>query len=220
MRAYWDGNEKPSIEAPVGDFFGLNLGDYIDFESAWIACSPGKSLNAYFAMPYRKGARITITNEGSRKVHAFYSNIDFVAVEKLPDDALYFHAQYHQEAPCQAIKSDGKNLDGKHNHVYCETHGRGQLIGVTLGVIQNAEGWWGEGDEMIFVDGRVDAGDHGHRIGGLLLRQLELRRTRGRASVFASPVRRAVDPEPGARRRALLLLPLPRARTRSRLRAT
>jgi hypothetical protein len=140
------------VETPVGDFFGLNLGDYVDFESAWIACSPGKSLNSYFAMPYRKGARITITNEGARKVHAFYSNIDFAAVEKLPDDALYFHAQYHQEVPCQPVKSDGKNLDGKFNHVYCETRGRGQLIGVTLGVIQNAEGWWGEGDEMIFVD--------------------------------------------------------------------
>ena len=152
MRAYWDGNDKPSVETPVGDFFGLNLGDYVDFESAWIACSPGKSLNSYFAMPYRKGARITITNEGARRVGAFYSNIDFVAVDQLPDDALYFHAQYRQQAPCQPVKSDGKNLDGRSNHVYCETHGRGQLIGVTLGVIQNADGWWGEGDEMIFVD--------------------------------------------------------------------
>ena len=152
MRAYWDGNEKPSIEVPVGDFFGLNLGDYVDFESAWIACSPGKSLNSYFAMPYRKGARITITNEGTRRVGAFYSNIDFAAVEQLPADALYFHAQYRQAAPCVAVKSDGKNLDGKLNHVYCETRGRGHLLGVTLGVVQNAEGWWGEGDEMIFSD--------------------------------------------------------------------
>ena len=113
---------------------------------------PASRLNSYFAMPYRKGARITITNEGARRIGAFYSNIDFAAMDKLPDDALYFHAQYHQEVPCQAVKSNGKNLDGKFNHVYCETHGRGQLIGVTLGVIQNAEGWWGEGDEMIFVD--------------------------------------------------------------------
>ena len=152
LRGYWDGNEKPSIETPVGDFFGLNLGDYVDFESAWIACSPGKSLNSYFAMPYRKGARLTVTNEGSRRVGAYYSNIDFAALDSLPDDALYFHASYRQQAPCTPIKSDGKNLDGKNNYVYCETRGRGHLLGVTLGVIQNAEWWWGEGDEMIFVD--------------------------------------------------------------------
>jgi len=136
----------------VGDFFGLNLGDYVNFESAWIACSPGKSLNSYFAMPYRKGARFTITNESAHRVGAFYSNIDYVALDSLPDDALYFHASYRQAAPCTAIKSDGKNLDGKFNYVYCETRGRGHLLGVTLGVVQNHEDWWGEGDEMIFVD--------------------------------------------------------------------
>jgi hypothetical protein len=151
LRAYWDGNEKPSIVSPVGDFFGLNLGDYVNFESAWIAVSPGKSLNAYFAMPYRKGAKLTITNEGTRRVGAFYSNIDFAAVEQLPADALYFHASARQATPCQPTPKD-KNLDGKDNYVFCETQGRGQLIGVTLGVIQNADGWWGEGDEMIFVD--------------------------------------------------------------------
>jgi hypothetical protein len=152
LRGYWDGQDKPSIETPVGDFFGLNLGDYVNFESAWIACSPGKSLNSYFAMPYRKGARFTITNESAHRVGAFYSNIDFVALDSLPDDALYFHASYRQAAPCTAIKSDGKNLDGKFNYVYCETRGRGHLLGVTLGVVQNHEDWWGEGDEMIFVD--------------------------------------------------------------------
>ena len=67
LRGYWDGNDKPSVEAPVGDFFGLNLGQYQIYESAYLACSPGKSLNCYFAMPYRSSARFTVTNEGKQR---------------------------------------------------------------------------------------------------------------------------------------------------------
>jgi hypothetical protein len=72
----------------------------------------------------------------------------------LPDDALYFHAQYRQNAPCVPVAPQGPkvNPDGKLNHVYLETRGRGHLMGVTLGVLQNANGWWGEGDDMIFID--------------------------------------------------------------------
>jgi hypothetical protein len=154
LRGYWDGNAKPSVEAPIGDFFGLNVGQYAIYESAYLACSPGKSLNCYFAMPYRKSARFTVTNEGKQDVGAFYSNIDYQTVSALPSDALYFHAQYRQAAPCVPVESAGPklNLDGRLNYVYCETRGRGHLMGVTLGVIENADGWWGEGDDMIFID--------------------------------------------------------------------
>lgn len=153
LRAYWDGNSKPSVETPVGDFFGLNLGDYVIYESMYLTCSPGKSLNCYFAMPYRNGARMTVTNEGTRDVGAYYSNIDYIEVDRLPADALYFHAQYRQATPNPIQKlPDSKNPDGATNYVYCETKGRGHLMGVTLGVVQNAEQWMGEGDDMIFVD--------------------------------------------------------------------
>src|SRR3984893_7642756 len=154
LRGYWDGNDKPSIEAPIGDFFGLNLGQYTIYQSAYLACSPGKSLNCYFAMPYRKSARFTVTNEGKDDVGAFYSNIDYQTVSSLPPDAMYFHAQYRQSAPCTPVASAGQklNLDGASNYVYAETRGRGHLMGVTLGVLQNADGWWGEGDDMIFID--------------------------------------------------------------------
>lgn len=153
LRAYWDGSGKPSIETPIGDFFGLNLGDYVLYESEYLACSPGKSLNCYFAMPYRTSARMTVTNEGTRDVGSFYSNIDFMAVDSLPADALYFHASYRQAAPNAAQDLPGsRNPDGKTNYVYCETRGRGHLMGVTLGVVQNKEAWMGEGDDMIFVD--------------------------------------------------------------------
>lgn len=151
LRAYWDGRDKPSIEAPVGDFFGLNLGEYRIYESAYLACSPGKSLNCYFAMPFRKSARLTVTNEGKGNVGAFYSNIDYLLAPSLPADAMYFHAQYRQCAPCVA-QSEKLNPTGEKNYVYVETRGRGHLMGVTLGVLINADGWMGEGDDMIFVD--------------------------------------------------------------------
>ena len=152
LRGYWDGNTKPSVEVPIGDFFGLNLGTYQIYESQYLACSPGKSLNCYFAMPYKRSARFTVTNEGTLEVGSFYSNIDYFSVPSLPDDVLYFQAQYRQSAPCIPAAGVKINPSGEKNYVYMETRGRGHLMGVTLGVLQNANGWWGEGDEMIFVD--------------------------------------------------------------------
>jgi hypothetical protein len=156
LRAYWDGNPNPSVEVPIGDFFGLNLGDYVIYESQYLACSPGRSLNCYFVMPYRRSARMTVTNEGSRDIGAFYSNIDFLAADELPPDTLKFHAQYRQAVPNVAVRdAEGRamnNPDGAKNYVYCETHGSGHLMGVTLGVVQNSEAWMGEGDDMIFID--------------------------------------------------------------------
>jgi hypothetical protein len=154
LRAWWDDNPKPSIEVPIGDFFGLNLGSYVIYQSEYLACSPGKSLNCYFAMPYRHRARLNVTNEGKRDVGAFYSNIDYMTVPQLPQDSLYFHGQYRQSAPCVASTGEAAriNLEGRDNYVYVETRGRGHLMGVSLGVLQNSNGWWGEGDDMIFVD--------------------------------------------------------------------
>ena len=161
FRAFWDGTSKPSVETPIGDFFGLNLGEYVIYESEYLGCSPGRSLNCYFAMPYRKSARMTVTNEGRQDIGAFYSNIDYMTVPSLPGDVLYFHAQYRQAAPCPPSTNDWRanpdankllNPDGRANYIYCETRGRGHLMGVTPGVLQNQEFWMGEGDDMIFVD--------------------------------------------------------------------
>jgi hypothetical protein len=155
LRIYWDGNPKPSVEVPVGDFFGLNLGQYNVYQSAFLNCSSVKALNCYFAMPFRKSARITVTNEGDQNVGSFYSNIDYQVVRSLPARCLYFHAQYRQATPNTAVHyPDNKeiNLNGEKNYVFMETRGKGHLMGVTLGVLQNAERWMGEGDEMAFVD--------------------------------------------------------------------
>src|SRR3954466_7492918 len=126
LRGYWDGNAKPSIEVPIGDFFGLNLGVYQIYQSEYLACSPGRSLNCYFAMPYKRSARFTVTNEGSLEVGSFYSNIAYISVPRLPADTLYFHAQYRQSSPAAAVTgADPKlNPDGRQNHVYMEARGR------------------------------------------------------------------------------------------------
>ncbi len=154
MRVYWDGNSKPSVEVPIGDFFGLNLGDYFVYQSVFLNCSSVKALNSYFAMPFKQSARITVTNESKGAVDSFYSNIDYQLVPSLPPDALYFHAQYRQSTPnpAQTYPDAELNLNGEKNYVFCETKGRGHLMGITFGVLQNSDGWFGEGDEMIFID--------------------------------------------------------------------
>jgi hypothetical protein len=165
LRMYWDGEPSPSVEAPIGDFFGLGLGDYFLFESTPLAVASDKALNSFFPMPFRKRARITVTNEGKEEVDAFYFNIDYQAWSKdLAPDTLYFHAQYRQAAPAKgwtdqweandaAAVNAKKNLDGENNYVWLEASGQGHFVGVTMSVLQNQDGWWGEGDDMFFVDG-------------------------------------------------------------------
>ena len=102
LRMYWDGESVPSAEAPIGDFFGLGLGDYFLYESIPLAVGAEKALNCFFPMPFQKHARITVTNDGSQKVDAFYFNIDYRAYSApLPADTFYFHAQYRQAAPAR-----------------------------------------------------------------------------------------------------------------------
>jgi hypothetical protein len=165
LRMYWDGEESPSVEAPLGDFFGLGNGEYFRYESAVLAVASDKALNSFFPMPFQKRARITVTNEGKEKVGAFYFNIDYQAHAKpLPRDTLYFHAQYRQAYPAAGWTNqwhsnsdplvDGKkNLTGEANYVWLEAKGKGHFVGVTMSVLQNQDNWWGEGDDMFFIDG-------------------------------------------------------------------
>jgi len=154
LRMFWDGEAEPSVEAPVGDFFGLNLGEYFLYESALLSVAPVKALNAYFPMPFRKSALITVTSESDKPVEALYWNIDYQVLPNLPANAAYFHAQYRQATPCPGWKTaQEKNLDGASNYVFLEATGQGHLVGVTQGVVLNQDGWWGEGDDMLFVDG-------------------------------------------------------------------
>jgi hypothetical protein len=165
LRMYWDEETTPSVESPLGDFFGLGLGDYVVYESAPLAVAPNRALNSFFPMPFQKHARITVTNEGSHNVPNFYFNIDYRAYSRpLPSDLLYFHAQYRQASPNHGwtnqwqsngdkIVEEKKNLNGEDNYVWMEAKGRGHFVGVTMSVLQNQDGWWGEGDDMFFIDG-------------------------------------------------------------------
>ncbi len=163
LRMYWDDDPLPAVESPIGDFFGLGLGEYFLYESGPLSVGSQKALNCYFPMPFRKAARITITNEGSRNMDAFYFNIDWQKHRSLPDDLAYFYAEYRQATPTPGWTSDWKlngdgkvndkvNLDGKDNYVMFETEGRGHYVGVTQSILQNQGDWWGEGDEMMFID--------------------------------------------------------------------
>lgn len=164
LRAYWDGESEPSVEVPIGDFFGLGLGDYFLYHSALTTVSSVKALNTYFPMPFAKSARITLTNQGTKPADSVYYNVDFVSFREMPGDMAYFHAQYRQAAPCPGWTGDWqsgyepsvnnkKNLTGEGNYVFLEAQGSGHFVGVTHAVLQNQDGWWGEGDEMILIDG-------------------------------------------------------------------
>ncbi len=167
LRIYWDHETSPSVEAPLGDFFGLGLGEYHRWESELLSVGSDKALNSFFRMPFQNHARITVSNEGQQKVGAFYFNLDYRAYSQpLPQGTLYFHAQFRQAQPNRGWTSDWQhngdpsvdrktNLDGKDNYVWLDATGRGHFVGVTMSVLQNQDGWWGEGDDMFFIDGEA-----------------------------------------------------------------
>lgn len=166
LRIYWDGEQTPSVETPIGDFFGLGLGTYHNWQSEMLSVGSVKALNCYFPMPFQHHARITVTNEGKDRINSLYYNIDYRTMSQpLPSNTVYFHAQYRQSQPNHGWTSDWTNngtpssinaktnLDGKDNYVWMEAKGHGQFVGVTMSVLQNQDAWWGEGDDMFFIDG-------------------------------------------------------------------
>ncbi|QOY85239.1 DUF2961 domain-containing protein [Paludibaculum fermentans] len=151
LRVYYDHSPTPSVDVPVGDFFGVGLGHERQLRSLMVVNgSEGRSRNSYWAMPFRKACRITITNEGRRRVSNLYYHVDWEK-RTLPADIGYFHAWYRQELPAKA---------GQPYEVLSVT-GRGQYVGTLLNVIQVAPGWFGEGDEHLFIDGEKTASIQG-----------------------------------------------------------
>ncbi|MBD3414263.1 MAG: DUF2961 domain-containing protein [Candidatus Aminicenantes bacterium] len=152
LRMYWDQEEHPSVEAPIGDFFGVGHGLNRNFSSLAINCSSqGRARNCYWYMPFQKSARITATNEGEQTVGAFYYYIDYRELNSLAPDTPYFHAQYRQDMPC---------VPGE-NYLILNASGRGHYVGCNLSILQRTMGWWGEGDDMIFIDGQEAPSFHG-----------------------------------------------------------
>jgi hypothetical protein len=166
LRFYWDGEETPSVLAPIGDFFGTGHAEYTEYASLPLAIGRQKAMNSYWFMPFEKGARVTVENQGIRPVGAFYYHIDH---RSYTDSAAVsgtgrFHAHYRQEFPTHGFKAQGQdqfsreingkpNTTGEGNYVILDTRGRGTYLGVVQHIVQNDDQWWGEGDDMIFVDG-------------------------------------------------------------------
>ena len=153
LRMYWDGETAPSVEAPIGDFFGTGFGAYKSFQSLPLTVQD-RALNCYFEMPFSKGARITLTNDGAQEVRSFYYHIDYEQYTSAQAAANKgrLHAQWRRENPTVAEDAD-KNLSGAGNYLFMDAEGRGHFVGVVLHVQGHSTGWWGEGDDMFFVDG-------------------------------------------------------------------
>jgi hypothetical protein len=133
VRMYWDGEQDPSVEAPIGDFFGDGFGEYHNWHSLPLTVQ-GKALNCYFEMPFSKGARITVTNDGAQDVRSLYYHIDYEQYPNAREVANKgrFHAQWRREKT-QAMTGD-VNLTGKDNYVFADAEGRGQFVGVVMSV--------------------------------------------------------------------------------------
>lgn len=147
LRMYWDGNLRPAVEAPVGDFFANSFGIRSEVISLPVVVDHGNSYNCFWQMPFRKSARIEIVNQSDKPLSLLYYNIDWLQKQNLPRDTPYFYAQYRQEYPVEHGK----------DYVLLETRGKGHYVGTVLSVRTRSPSWFGEGDEKIYIDGEAKA---------------------------------------------------------------
>jgi len=144
LRVYYDGHKTPSVDTPLGDFFGVAHGSERNLNSIMIHDSSlGRARNSYWPMPFRKSCRITVTNEGERIVPMFYYHVDYRKYASLPEDIAYFHAYYRQERPARA---------GRH-YEFLNIKATGHYVGTVMGVVQTQLSWFGEGDDLFYIDG-------------------------------------------------------------------
>ncbi len=142
LRFYWDGEESPSVEVPVGDFFACGLGKYAQVSSLPVCVNPGSAFNCYWVMPFRKSCKITMENLDDRKMTLYYQ-IDYTLTQ-VPEDAAYFHAQFRRTNPLP-FKSVYTILDG--------VKGWGHYVGTYMCWGSHSSGWWGEGEIKFYIDG-------------------------------------------------------------------
>jgi len=159
LRMYWDGEKTPSVVCPLGDFFGLGHARATFFESLPLQASY-LGMNCWFPMPYSSGVKITVTNDSD--VNSFlYFYIDYHEWDKPQEDLGRFHTCWRRQLVRnleKGKKSDGcdaqpLNTTGNENYVILDVTGKGHYVGCTLHIDTNETGWWGEGDDMFFIDG-------------------------------------------------------------------
>ncbi len=144
IRCYWDGETTPSVESPLGDFFAVGHGMLKTVNSLPVAVSSeGRGYNCYWQMPFRRSARIVVTNEGEIPCGALYYYVDWTALPSLPRDTRLFHARYRQEYP---VESDS-------DYLLADIVGAGHYVGTVLSIYSSEDGWPGEGDDRFYVDG-------------------------------------------------------------------
>ena len=142
LRIYWDDETEPSVECPVGDFFGMGWAEYAPLNSLAVCVNPGSAFNCYWTMPFRKKCRITMENINDKDPMTLYYQIDYTLTD-VPADAGYFHAQFRRSNT--NITSDYTIVDN--------IKGKGQYVGVYMAWGVNNNGWWGEGEIKFFMDG-------------------------------------------------------------------
>ena len=145
LKMFWDGETKPAVDVPMGDFFVYNLGKDVPFQSEFFSSGEGRSFNCFIPMPFRKHAKIILTNEGKETCMLFY-DVDFL-MTNVPADALYFHAY-------RSRKWTG-NL-GEDFEMLPKINGKGRFLGVSVGLnVDSSYGktWWGEGEVKMYLDG-------------------------------------------------------------------
>ncbi len=147
LRMYWDDEQEPSVQAPLGDFFGVGFGKEVEFKSFALEMFPASgnnhsALNCYFPMPFHKSARITIENRSQRKVNMFFWHIDYDELPNLPDNVLHFHACWRRENPV--------TLHQPYTILYAK--GRGHYIGTVLNYHLLGPGAWVEGGDNFYID--------------------------------------------------------------------
>ncbi|GAB4120875.1 MAG: DUF2961 domain-containing protein [Acidobacteriota bacterium] len=166
LRMYWDGSPEPCVESPIGPFFGQGWDESYDFSSLPLAAGPreGRGLVSYFAMPFARGARIEVENDTGRKIDAFYYYVDYVELAELPPEMGRFHAWYNHELTealpdgeneWSLLGPQGENTTGDRNYLVADIEGRGHYVGVNYYVHSPSPMWYGEGDDMFFIDGEA-----------------------------------------------------------------
>ena len=164
LRMYWDGETTPCVEAPIGDFFGQGWDECYPFVSLPLAAGPreGRAMVSYFAMPFAKGARIEIENDAEKPIDAFYYYVDYTELAALPADLGRFHAWYNHslteaapygENEWSVLGPQAKNTTGERNYLFADIAGKGHYVGVNYYVDNPSAMWYGEGDDMFFIDG-------------------------------------------------------------------
>ena len=164
LRMYWDGNDYPSVESPIGPFFGQGWNEQYNYSSLPLSAGPdhGTGLSSYFVMPFEKGAKIEIENQTDVPISSFYFYVDYVEMDKFPKDLGRFHAWYNQEltealpegeTEWEIVGKHQNNTTGNGNYVFADIKGKGHFIGINYFVHSPTPMWYGEGDDMWFIDG-------------------------------------------------------------------